>query len=127
MAWVLDSGAITALAKRPQRLAAFIRELRRAGEWPPIVPPAVLAEWVTGHSGRDALVNRLLNACSIPEDFPQALGRRAGALRAKARKGSGIDAIVVAFAEPGGIVLTSDPDDIGALAVHADDVDVRTT
>lgn len=126
MGWVLDSGAITALAKRPQRLAAFIRALRATGDWPPVVPPAVLAECVTGHAGRDAMVNRLLKTCSIPELFPEALGRRAGALRAAARRGSAVDAIVVAYAEPGGVVLTSDPDDLGALAAHAANVEVRS-
>lgn len=126
MVWVLDSGAITALAKQPRRMTLFIRKLRREGQWPPVVPPAVLAECITGHPGRDALVNRVLATCAFPERFPQRLGRRAGALRAAARRGSGIDAIVVAFAEPGGSVLTSDPDDIGALAAYADDVDVDT-
>jgi hypothetical protein len=29
---------------------------------------------------------------------------------------------VVALAEPGGTVLTSDPEDLQALAAHADDV-----
>jgi hypothetical protein len=35
-----------------------------------------------------------------------------------------VDAIVVACAEPAGTVLTSDPGDLGALAVHADHVAV---
>jgi hypothetical protein len=124
MVWVLDSGAITALVKHPRRMAPFVRTLRREGAWPPIVPPAVLAECITGHPGRDALVNRFLKTCVIPADFPERLGRRAGALRTRAKKGSGIDAIVVAFAEPGGAVLTSDPDDLGALAAYADGVEV---
>ena len=50
--------------------------------------------------------------------------RRAGALRALARQGSAVDAIVVALAEPGGAVLTSDLKDLRALATHADAVHI---
>jgi len=126
MVWVLDSGAVSALAKKPRRLAAFVRALRGAGAWPPVVPPVVLAECVTGHAGRDATVNRLLKTCTIPEELPEALARRAGALRTAARRGSAVDAIVVTFAEPGGTVLTSDVDDITALAAHAKAIRVAT-
>jgi hypothetical protein len=38
---------------------------------------------------------------------------------------AGIDALVVALAEPGGTVLTADPDDLEALAVYAADVAVE--
>jgi len=33
-----------------------------------------------------------------------------------------VDAVVVAMAEPGGTVLTTDPDDLEALAAHAQGV-----
>ena len=52
------------------------------------------------------------------------MARRAGALRAKARRGSAVDAIVVAMAEPGGAVLTADLVDLGSLAYYADGVQV---
>ena len=35
---------------------------------------------------------------------------------------SAVDAVVMAMAEPGGIVLSTDPEDIGALTVHAQSV-----
>ena len=60
--------------------------------------------------------------CDIADAVPEALARRAALLRRLARRGSAVDALVVAFAEPGGTVLTSDPDDLGALAAHASDV-----
>ncbi|MCB0974884.1 MAG: hypothetical protein KDB86_10045 [Actinobacteria bacterium] len=72
----------------------------------------------------DANINRFLKTCDIVEDLPQHLARRAGALRALAQQGSAIDAIVVAIAEPGGAVLTSDPKDLNALATHATGVRV---
>ena len=40
-------------------------------------------------------------------------------------RGSAVDAIVVALAEPGGTVLTGDREDIEALAAHADGVIVQ--
>jgi ABC-type cobalamin transport system ATPase subunit len=43
-------------------------------------------------------------------------------LRRLARRGSAVDALVVAFAEPGRTVLTADPHDLQALAAHADSV-----
>lgn len=125
MPWILDSGAVTALAKRPRQMAAFVQVLRAANEWPPVVSPVVLVECLTGHAGRDALVNGLLKVCSIPEHFPAALGRRAATLRSAARRGTAVDAVVVALAEPGGKVLTSVPADLSALAEHAQDVRVE--
>jgi hypothetical protein len=42
-----------------------------------------------------------------------------------ARRGSAVDALVVALAEPGGTVLTSDLRDLEALAEHAQRVRVE--
>jgi hypothetical protein len=61
----------------------------------------------------------LLKTCDVAEAVPEALARRAALLRRLARRGSAIDALVVAFAEPDGTVLTSDPDDLEVLAAHA--------
>jgi predicted nucleic acid-binding protein len=85
----------------------------------------VLTECLQGHAGRDANVNRFLRACDIVEVVPESLARRAARLRRLARRGSAVDALVVAAAEPGGTVLTSDTDDLEALAVHADDVAIE--
>ncbi|MBK7926999.1 MAG: hypothetical protein IPJ98_05710 [Bryobacterales bacterium] len=79
----------------------------------------VLAECLQGHAGRDANENRFLKTCEIAEAVPESVARRAALLRRLARRGSPVDALVVAFAELGGTVLTSDPDDLEALAAHA--------
>ena len=97
---------------------------RHDGLWPPIVPSVVLAESTTGRQRTDANVNRFLKTCNIVEELPERLARRAGLLRALARQGSAVDAIVVALAEPNGAVLTSDVKDLRALAAHAQDVHV---
>jgi len=75
-----------------------------------------------GHAGRDAPESRFLKACDVTHALPEALARRAALLRRRARRGSAVDALVVAHAEPGGTILTSDPRDLEALAAHAESV-----
>ncbi len=122
---VLDSGGVSWLAQRSPRAAAAIAEMRTAGFWPPVVPAPVLVECLTGQSGRDAPANRLLKSCDVVTEFPQALARRCARLRCAARRGSAVDAIVIGVAEPDGVVLTSDPDDLAALAQVATGVSIR--
>src|ERR1017187_8709945 len=97
----------------------MILALRGEGLWPPVVPSVVLVECLQGHAGRDALVNRFLKTCDVVEEFPEPLVRHAALLRRRAHRGSAVDALVVAFADPGGTVLTSDLDDLEVLADHA--------
>lgn len=122
---VLDSGAVSRLAERSRSAAALLLALREEGLWPPRVPSVVLIECLQGHSGRDAAENRFLKTCDIVESVGEPLARRAAFLRTRARKGSAVDALVVASAEPGGTVLTTDPDDLEALASHARRVTVE--
>jgi len=122
---ILDSGGVSFLAKRDQDAVAAIRALVRVGTWPPLVPSVVLAESTTGRQHNDAAVNRLLKACDVRETLPASLARRAGELRHLAERGSAVDAVVVASAEPGGVVLTGDIEDLGALASHADAVRIE--
>ena len=121
---VLDSGGVSFLAKRNQDAVATIRALVREGAWPPLVPSVVLVESVSGRQ-RDDAVNRLLKTCDVSEELPVPLARRAGELRHRARRGSAVDAIVVARAEPGGIILSGDVEDLGALASHAKGVRIE--
>lgn len=121
---VLDSGGVTRLANRTQQTTAMILELREGDLWPPVVPAIVLVECLQGHPGRDALANRFLKTCDIVEEVGELLARRAALLRRLARRGSAVDALVVALAEPGGIVFTSDLGDLDALAQYAHDVRV---
>ncbi len=93
--------------------------------WPPVVPTAVLVESITGRGPRDARVNRLLQTCDVT-GLDEDLARRAATLRTFARKGSAVDAIVVATAEHKAcyLVLTSDDEDLAALAQHARRVEI---
>ena len=125
MVLVLDSGAVTLLAERSGRAAALIMAFRADGLWPPVVPSIVLVECLTGQGSRDAPEHRFLRTCDVTEAVPIALARRAAWLRARARTGSAVDAVVTAAAEPGGTVLTGDPADLRALAQHASGVAVE--
>jgi hypothetical protein len=122
---VLDSGGVTRLAERSRQAVALILALREQDLWPPFVPSVVLVECLQGHPGRDALANRFLKTCDILEEISEPLARRAALLRRRARRGSAVDALVVALAEPGGTVLTSDPRDLSALAQHSHGVRVE--
>jgi hypothetical protein len=122
---VLDSGGVSRLAERTTAAAALLVALRNEGLWPPMVPTLVLVEALHGDAARDAVPNRLLKTCDVIEEIPRPLARRAAFLRAKAHRGSAVAALVVALAEPGGSVLTSDPDDLAALATHAREVRIE--
>lgn len=123
---VLDSGGVTRLAQRSKQTLALLLAFRQAGLWPPRVPSVVLVECLQGHAGRDALENKFLKTCDITPLVSETFARRAALLRRLARRGSAIDALVVAAAEPGGTVITTGFEDLEALAAHAQNVDVLT-
>jgi predicted nucleic acid-binding protein len=119
---VLDSGGLSRLSQRNRRAAALIEALQAENLWPPVVPTIVLAESTTGAARTDANINRLLKGCDVEPVVAEATARRAGQLRARARRGSAVDGLLVALAEPGGTVLTGDTEDLEALAAQAEDV-----
>lgn len=123
---VLDSGGFSKLSARSRSALALIRSLNTAGLWPPVVPTVVLVESLRGDAGRDANANRFLKTCIVETQLDPAIARRAAELRRRAGAGSAVDAIVVAIAEPGGTVLTSDRADLEALAAHASGVSIET-
>ncbi len=122
---VLDSGGFGRLSQRSKRALALIEEFRAAGLWPPVVPTMVLVESLQGHAGRDANANRFLKTVMKDEVVGVDLARRSAELRRRARRGSAVDALVVALAEPQGIVLTGDEADITALAAVSKGVTVE--
>ena len=122
---LLDSGAVSRLARPSFRTDAIFLAIRQRGLWPPIVPTVVIVESSTGRVGADANTNRLLAMCDVVTDLPVAVARRAGQLRHLAHRGSPVDAIVVALAEPNGFVLTGDLEDLGALAARANGVRIE--
>jgi hypothetical protein len=115
---VLDAGGLTMLARHRARL----EELRRRGEWPALVSAVVLTEALTGDHRRDFHENRLLRMCDVrtTDEYLARAGARLRAAVGGGRTPSAVDAIVVALADDAGgaTVLTSDPRDLTALALH---------
>jgi hypothetical protein len=122
---ILDSGALSRLSERSRDAAALVAALAAGGLWPPLIPTPVLIEALQGDPAKDAVANRFLKTCDLVEEIPERLARRAAQLRTRVGTGSAVDALVVALAEPGGSILTSDDDDIRALAEYAQDVVVE--
>lgn len=110
------------MAERSTRAAALITVFSREGLWPPVVPSVVLVECLSGRADRDARTNQFLKTCDVQVVVSERLARRAAQLRGLARRGSAVDAVVVAAAEPGGTVYGGDVDDLPALALHGDGV-----
>lgn len=115
MTLVLDSGAVTALSRN----VAAVQKWLAAGHWPPVVSAAVLTECLTGDHRRDFHANRFIRRCTIIP-VNELIARHAASLRTASRRAetSAVDAMVAATADQAGgaIVLTSDPDDLAALA-----------
>ena len=129
MRLVLDSGAVSRFSRRDDRTAARLSLLKQEGPWPPVVPSVVLVECLSGRQRDDVITQRFLSeACDIDEALPWRLARRAGELRTLSGRAStitAVDAAVVAMAEPNGIALSTDLDDLRALAAHAPGVVVE--
>lgn len=85
----------------------------------------VLVESLQGHPGRDANANRFLKTVLTDDGVGVDVARRAAELRRLARRGSAVDALVVAVAEPNGVVLTGDEEDITSLAAVSRNVAVE--
>ncbi len=120
---VLDSGGLSHLAARSSEAAALIRSLRREGLWPPVIPTMILIESLQGRPGRDAPLNQFIGTCLIEDSVLVTLARRAAELR-RSRNGSAVAALVVALAEPNGVVLTGDVGDLQAFAAQTNQVTV---
>ena len=120
---VLDSGGISKLADRSLDSLALLKRLIALNDVM-IVPSSVVVECLHRNSPKDASVLRFLQKCVIEEVLRMGTAQRAAELRRKSGHGSAVDAIVVAFAEPGGTVITGDRIDIENLAAYANKVHV---
>jgi len=110
--FVLDSGAVSAIAKGEAYARRLFEEAVRSGT-PIVVPAVVVAESARG-TARDALANRLLGAVEVrPVD--EALARRAGRLLHETGS-SGTIVVATADETPGSAILTGDVRDLSRLA-----------
>ncbi|MCP4663918.1 MAG: type II toxin-antitoxin system VapC family toxin [bacterium] len=129
---VLDAGALSALAGRPERRNLEVRAALRAAvrlDREVVVPAVILAELYRGPRH-----NQMVDACLSREtgirvrDTDRSLARFVGGVLAAADAGSEhlADAHVIAVAVDlgGGIALTTDPDDLDRLAASYRNVTV---
>jgi predicted nucleic acid-binding protein len=125
---VLDSQGLRAVARNDDDDArAVLAASSRAGV-PVLVSAAVLAETLFGDE-RDARANQVLKRIQIAP-VTDVIARSAAKLKRLAGLtgvAATIDALVVATAEAagGGVILTSDPGDIRALADCVPDTRIR--
>lgn len=129
---VLDAEAVSALsgkrsARQAEVRAALTAALRLGRDV--VVPAVVLAELYRGPK-RAAFVDACLSRETgvVVRSTDRSFARLVGGILAAARASTGmiVDAHVVAAAVEagGGVVLTSDPDDLGRLAAPHRDVTV---
>jgi predicted nucleic acid-binding protein len=113
--FTFDTGMLIALERRKPRATEAMRAIVRRGLLP-VVPAVVYAEWWRGRSDiREEIV-----AMVLVEDMPPSLCRAAGEALGAVKGASLADAVVMASAalRGGGVVYTSDRDDLIRLQRH---------
>lgn len=113
MSVVYDTAVLVALERGERAVAVEHARILRDGELP-VVPAAVLA--LAWRGRRQPRLAMALHGCVV-HDLDEDGARAAGALCATAGTSDVVDASVVVAARPGSLVLTSDVDDLRALAV----------
>jgi len=114
-AFTFDTGMLIALERRKSRATEALRAIVRRGLLP-VVPAVVHAEWWRGRTD----VREEILAMVLLEDMPPPLCRAAGEALGAVRGSSLADAVVMASAalRGGGVVYTSDVDDLRRLQRH---------
>lgn len=115
MTLLLDAGAFLAFERGDRRIEAAIRSERRADRSPRT------HGGVVGQVFRSARQVPLVRLLKTVETIPLGigLGRDAGRLLAASGTSDVIDAALIALAEDGDEIITSDPVDLRRLAVAA--------
>ncbi len=111
---VYDAGALVAGERDDERVWARHTKALAGGVAPVIPAPVVWQVWRGG--ARQARLARFLRGC-IVEPTDHATARAAGELLGRSRTTDGVDAVVVlSAARYGGVIYTSDPNDLQYLA-----------
>lgn len=113
---ILDAGALIACERRDRRVLARLAAAIDVEDV--VVPATVLAQTWRGGS-RQALLARLITGCVV-DGLDDARARQVGELLGSCDREDVSDGHVAVLAvERGDLVLTSDPDDLRALAPAA--------
>lgn len=117
MTLVLDAGALIAAERGDAEVWS-----RVGSEWvnggDVITHGGVLAQVWRGGAGPQAQLARMLASVDV-RPLDEALGRRAGVLLGRTGLSDVVDAALVCLAYDGDDILTSDPEDLRALAETA--------
>jgi hypothetical protein len=111
---ILDSGALLAVERGDRDTTALIKQELLAGRVP-VTHAGVVGQVWRGGSRRQANLARLMPGVDVVA-LDARLGRRAGVLLGETRTADVIDAALALLAADGDWLLTSDPDDLAALA-----------
>jgi hypothetical protein len=114
---ILDAGALIAVERADRDTVALIKWELLSGRVP-VTHGGVVGRVWRGGAGRQASLARLLRGCDVVA-LDETLGRSAGQLLARAGTSDVIDAAVVLLGDDGDTIVTSDPEDLAALAVAA--------
>lgn len=119
--FTFDTGMLIALERRKRRATEAFRAIIARGHLP-VVPAVVYAEWWRGRTD----VREEILAAVIVEGMPPSLCRAAGEALGAVKGSSLADAVVMASAalRGGGVVYSSDPDDLIRLQRHFQTVNV---
>jgi predicted nucleic acid-binding protein len=113
--FTFDTGMLIALERRKARATEVMRAIVRRGLLP-VVPAVVYTEWWRGRTD----IREEILAMVLVEEMPESLCRAAGEALGAVKGASLADAVVMASAalRGGGVVYTSDVDDLGRLQRH---------
>jgi len=114
---ILDAGAFLAIERADREVVALIKAELLARRIPKTHGGVVGQVW-RGGRGKQASIARLFTGIEVVA-LDEQLGRRAGTLLGRAKRDDVIDAVVVLLASDGDTILTSDADDLRALAADA--------
>lgn len=113
MSAILDAGAFIALERGDRLVGRRIHSTRQSGI-PLKTHGGVVAQvWRGGTRGQTRLAQTLRMVETVP--LNEELGRQAGLLLARSGLSDAIDAALVAMADHGDEIITSDPDDLAIL------------
>ena len=116
-ALILDAGALVAVDRGSRAMIARLRAAQQHGLDLRSNAMVVAQVWRDRH-GRQAGLAQMLRAVDVRAVSPDD-GRRAGVLLGMTGTSDPVDATVVLLASPGDRIVTSDPQDLAALAEAA--------
>lgn len=116
MSLILDTGALIAFERGARSVQAFLERAHREDIEVRTTTAAVAQAW--RDPARQVALGRLLRGVDERE-LTRARSRAIGVLLARAKRTDVVDASLVDAAKDGDELLTSDPDDIAALAEAA--------